>query len=816
MKQKHLILVFIYLVIFASALKAQLSNGLLERIGAWSFGPAAAVDLDSGRDLIYLSTGGMVLILDGSDRSNPQLISDEISTLGLVEDIYYDSLTQRLYVAAGEGGLDIWDVAVPSSPQHLSTTEVLYAGVETPVRNVDVFGNFAIVECGFAYIHSLDVSDPLNPIDVSFNGTMGNPAHDLYVSPDGQAHTTGAQFYVRLTIQPDGTLNSSSSREFNFGAGAVYGNDSLAYVGYLGNLYILHLPAAALPPLSVTNVNGIGDIIVQNNRAYIINSSGLQIWDVSNSENPILTGQLNQSLFGNKLALSEGYAYIADSHQGLRIIDVSNSSLPVEVGSYAVYGGTPDAFISGNYAYLSQYTDGMIILDISNPSVPIFVSNFTDADYVNEIYVENNFAYIADYYGGLRIVDITNPGNPIEVGNLNTLQAWKIKTAGNYAYVINATANNPDSLEIIDLSNPSSPQEVGVIEVSSITWDIDVSGNYVYISANDDGLKIIDVTNPASPTLAGTYTDHSVKDVQVIGNIAYIASSDFNGGFIILDVSNPSNPSLIHQYNPGGLPGPFDIAVVGNYAYLSAPVGTADIILLDITNLNNPIELENYTPPIGSSDIQAVGPYLYLASGPAGLEILLNTLIPVPVELTSFTASTLNGKVTLKWTTATEKNNYGFEIQRKQINSDWQKIGVVEGHGTTTETNTYEYVDNIGLIASNSVSYRLKQLNFDGSYEYSTELLVNNITPNKYVLEQNYPNPFNPSTVINYSIPSSGFVKLEAYNILGKKVATLVNEFKEAGSYEISFDGSNLASGIYLYSIQVGNFNSTKKMLLLK
>ena len=795
--------------------KAQSLNGPLERAGAWSFGPAVAVDVDTNRDLIFLSSGGSVLILNGTDRTNPQLISDGINTLGLVEDLYYDSLTQRLYVAAGEGGLDIWNVSIPSSPQHISTKEVQYFGVEVPVGNVDVFGNFAIVECGYGYVHSLDVSDPLNPIDVSFNGTMGNPAHDLYVSPDGQAHTTGAQYYVRLAIQPDGTFNTSSSREFNFGAGAVYGTESYAYVGYAGNLYILELPNAAAIPLSITDVNGIGDIIVQNNLAFIINSSGLQIWNVSNPNNPALTGQLTQSVYGSKMALAEGYLYIANSHDGLRIIDVNNPISPVEVGSYDVYSGTPDAFINGNYAYLSQYGDGMTILDISNPSSPQFMSNFSAADYVDEIYVQGDYAYVADFYGGLRIVDVSDPLNPFEVGNLNTLQAWRVRTAGNYAYVINATANNPDSLVIVDISNPNSPQKVGAIEVFNITWDIDVSGNYVYISANDDGLRIVDVSNPANPTLIGSYTNHSVNDVQVVGNIAYIVSSDFNGGFITLDVSNPALPLMIHQYNPSGFR-PFDVAVIGNYAYISSPIGQPDIFLLDITNPNNPIELDDFVPPIGASDIQAIGPYLYLADGPAGLQILRNTLIPIPVELTSFTATNLNNHIRLNWSTATETNNFGFEVQRKEISSDWQKIGFVTGHGTSTETNSYEYVDDISPLSFGSYLYRLKQMDFDGSFEYSHEVLVTNITPYTFLLEQNFPNPFNPNTVIKYSIAQTGVVTLKVYNILGKEITTLVNERKEAGNYEVTFDASELATGIYLYSIQSGDFSSIKKMLLLK
>ncbi len=806
--------ILLILLLFSYYTKAQ--NGILELAGSWSFGSAEAVDLDTERDLIFLSSGGTVLILDGSDRTNPLLLSDGIITTGFVEDLFYDSSTQRLYIAAGEGGLEIWDVSTSTSPQHLSTTEVLYVGAETPVGNVDVYGNFAIVECGFGYIHSLDVSDPLNPVDVSFNGTMGNPAYDLYVSPDGQAHTTGAQFYVRLAIQPDGTLNTSGAREFDFGAYPVYGNESVAYVGYAGYLYILELPNAAAPPLSITNMNGISDIIVMNNLAYILNSSGLQMWNVGDPINPFFTGQLSMSIYGSRLVVAEGYAYIANGYDGLKIVNVSDSTLPVLVGSYDVFGGTPDVFVKGDYAYLSQYSDGMIILDISDYSDPVFVSNFTDASYVDEIYVQGDYAYVADFYDGLKIVDVSNPQTPVEVGVLGTLQAGRIKVQGNYAYAINVTVNNPDSLEIIDVSNPSTPFEVGSIEVANITWDIDVSGNYVYIAAHNSGLRIINVSDPANPILAGVYADHTVHDVQVVGNTAYLASPDFNGGFIILDVSDPSNPTLINQYNPSGFPDPFDVAVKDNYAYISAPVGTADIILLDITNPNNPIELDDYNPPVGASDIQAVGPFLYIADGEGGVLILRNTLIPIPVELVSFRAENDNNIVTLTWITATELNNKGFEIQRKQGDAEWKNIGFVKGGGTSSQIRTYRFADDINEFREKSTSYRLKQIDFDGSCTYSDEVLVQNIFPSEYILEQNYPNPFNPSTTISYSIPVKSNVEIWIYNALGRSIRKIVNGEKEAGRYSVQLDAEGLPSGVYFYRIQAGNFVETRKMILLR
>ena len=186
----------------------------------------------------------------------------------------------------------------------------------------------------------------------------------------------------------------------------------------------------------------------------------------------------------------------------------------------------------------------------------------------------------------------------------------------------------------------------------------------------------------------------------------------------------------------------------------------------------------------------------------------------VPVELTSFAASAVNNNVTLNWSTATETNNQGFEVQRKAEDSEFEKLGYVAGFGTTTETKTYTYSDE--KVSSGSYTYRLKQIDFDGSYEYSPEVEVEVTTPVEYALEQNYPNPFNPSTTIKYSIPEDEFVKLAVYNLLGEEVATLVNNIQKAGRYEVGFNGSELSSGVYIYRIETGNFTSSKKLMLMK
>ncbi|GMU95606.1 choice-of-anchor D domain-containing protein [Ignavibacterium album] len=195
----------------------------------------------------------------------------------------------------------------------------------------------------------------------------------------------------------------------------------------------------------------------------------------------------------------------------------------------------------------------------------------------------------------------------------------------------------------------------------------------------------------------------------------------------------------------------------------------------------------------------------------------------VPVEMSTFYASVNGNDVNLVWTTATETNNRGFEIQRSVIltgakNLSWEVVGFVKGSGTTTEPNSYVFVDK--NLNSGKYLYRLKQVDYDGNFKYSTELEVIIGIPDKFVLEQNYPNPFNPSTKISFTIPNRvrNLVTLKIFDVLGNEIVTLVNEEKEAGRYEIEFnaDKYGLSSGIYLYQLKFGEYAAVKKFVLMK
>ncbi|MFZ1280863.1 MAG: T9SS type A sorting domain-containing protein [Ignavibacteriaceae bacterium] len=187
---------------------------------------------------------------------------------------------------------------------------------------------------------------------------------------------------------------------------------------------------------------------------------------------------------------------------------------------------------------------------------------------------------------------------------------------------------------------------------------------------------------------------------------------------------------------------------------------------------------------------------------------------PLPVELTSFAAVSHNQQVNLNWSTATELNNSGFEIQRSISNSEFVAVGFVKGVGTTTIQQDYSFSDK--NLSVGKYLYRLKQIDFNGQFEYSDEVEVDVVSLDNYSLLQNYPNPFNPTTKIGYILKDRSNVKVVVMNSLGEEVAVLVNELQDQGLHELDFNASNLSSGIYFYSIQTSNFSETKKMLLMK
>ncbi|NUN08962.1 MAG: T9SS type A sorting domain-containing protein [Ignavibacteriaceae bacterium] len=234
-------------------------------------------------------------------------------------------------------------------------------------------------------------------------------------------------------------------------------------------------------------------------------------------------------------------------------------------------------------------------------------------------------------------------------------------------------------------------------------------------------------------------------------------------------------------------------------------------------------------------------------TSPAGA-LQMSVEITVPVELSLFEGYYQNGKNILYWITSSEMNNRGFEIERNDLREDgaygsWITVGYVQGAGTSAEINRYNFSDD--KITGAKYIYRLKQIDFDGTVSYSKRVNIQSELPYDFTLEQNYPNPFSTTTKIKFTIPTLGLggtdeglggsaqgsgtigtsgdvpVTLKLYDLLGREVATLVNETKSPGAYEVTLDLSGslsgeISSGMYFYRLESGNNTITRKMIVIK
>jgi hypothetical protein len=283
---------------------------------------------------------------------------------------------------------------------------------------------------------------------------------------------------------------------------------------------------------------------------------------------------------------------------------------------------------------------------------------------------------------------------------------------------------------------------------------------------------------------------------------------------------------LTDIFVPNIAPGPtvvhfvYDATIPDVKAYVNGALAlTVPQVALNI-NGAGPFKVGGYSTSAGMSPGSVMDEFRYYSRALDAAEVLATWNISiVPVELTSFTASVTGSDVKLLWETASELNNSGFSIERKYSNTEFMEVGFVPGFGTTSEPKSYSFTDN--NLRSGIYSYRLKQIDFDGTFTYSDEVEVEVIAPASFSLDQNYPNPFNPSTRISFSLAVDSKVSLKIFDVLGQEVASLVNQDLTQGVHTYDFNAAGINSGVYFYKLEAtgvnGNeFTDVKKMILVK
>ena len=421
----------------------------------------------------------------------------------------------------------------------------------------------------------------------------------------------------------------------------------------------------------------------------------------------------------------------------------------------------------------------------------------TGYDYTTIKYDESgNELWVATYNGPDNSDDMANyivvdaSGNVYVAGASNTnpdFATIKYDNSGNELWVARYDSdNNLDAVEDLAVDN------AGNVYVTGPSFSLATNYDYVTIKYNSSGVEQW-VSSYNSPDNNGDVAYALALDD--LGNV-YVTGTSF--------VPSIGNDFATVKYDASGTE-----QWVARY---DGPLNSDDEVFAIAVDNNRNVYVAGFS-----------------LAGATNFDYDITTIKyeqePLPVELTSFTADVSEGKVILNWSTATETNNQGFEVQRKIISansqSDWSTIGFKEGVGTTTEKHEYSYVDNLSGIESASLQYRLKQVDFDGSYEYSDAVEIQIAQPNGFNLSQNYPNPFNPTTKISFNLAAESNVTLKVFDVLGREIRTLVNDKLTVGSYNIDFDATGMNSGVYFYKIEAAgidgsNYSSVKKMILTK
>ena len=334
---------------------------------------------------------------------------------------------------------------------------------------------------------------------------------------------------------------------------------------------------------------------------------------------------------------------------------------------------------------------------------------------------------------------------------------------------------NLDGTDVMDiLTGLNAPVDVALdLPANKIYWSENEVRSKRIRRCNFDGSNIEDVISGIDQA-GGICVDSKAGKIYWVdfGSEDRIMAADTNGTNIdtLLIVPNGSPRGIAVDNENNNIFWTDVLLNTINKANMNSTFSTAIV-----SNLNSPVGIDN------------------------------NWVIAVPVELTSFNASVLNNSVRLNWTTATEINNYGFEIERSSVSSkqplvNWEKVGFIKGNGTTSEEKNYSFIDK-NPTASNEFYYRLKQIDIDGTFKYSNQINVD-ITPNKFELFQNYPNPFNPATTIKFSIANESQVRIVVFNVIGQEIKELTNKQYKAGYYQLNFDAGEFPSGVYYYRIQ--------------
>ncbi|MBT3755149.1 MAG: T9SS type A sorting domain-containing protein [Candidatus Cloacimonetes bacterium] len=544
--------------------------------GNWPFGYSYSISSNEELDLVFVGSGGGVLVTDVSDPENPVIIS-EVRARSLVDGSYYDAATQRLYLAAYFSGIEIWDLSDLYNPVFLSRCPT----EPYPRGGIYASGDYVFAATVGYGLRIIDVSDPTDPFEVT-SITTGNNVWYMKVSGD----------YAYL-------VDSSSG------------------------LSVVDISDPLNPSIEATYPNATGDIYISGNYAYFAKYGfGLKIYDITDPLNAFEVGDCAVTGYPYRVAVYEDHAFVSGNECGLVAINIADPANPYLVSSNASnYKNI--AAVEGNI-YITSDSDGFISFDITNPASMQIVGGYGMPGYTTDMAVSGDYVYLGS--NGFRVLDVSDYSDPIEVGYAE-VDGGCVAVANTHVIYSPKSMGAPNRVNIMNVDDPTNPYREGFYTSPAMTYDLAAKNDLAFVACWWDGMRIIDFSNPSSPYLSAHvlgWTNGAIPGVDycyvqaldVQGDYAYVIDygpfqDDDTFGLYIINISDPSNSHVVTRYTNFVSRG-WDIDVEGDYAYIADSYGGMEVI--DISDPYAPTTISYCYLGDSAQGIHVDGDYAYIAN----------------------------------------------------------------------------------------------------------------------------------------------------------------------------------------------------------
>lgn len=760
---------------------------------------------------------GFVQVVDIADPGSAAVVG-WLNLAAAVDDVAVSG--HHAYVTT-ESALHVVDITYPWRP--LPVGEL---GLPAGAGGLAVRDGYAFVADGEAGLLVIDVADPALPLLRGWVNTFGHEDSDGDGTPDrytlgrvrdvalGQRYVIATSSIGLLTI--DATDPAEPRIAHHLASTALDGRLSLAGDRALVTTARGVQPIDVADPLApqllerVEALDAVSDIALSGDHAFAADErAGLQVIALADPQRP-------RSLWlpvpgrAHAVALSGDLAYVADADR-LRIVDIGEPDDLPPVGALDFGHSAGGIAISDDHAYLAV-TAGLAVVDLADPLNPRLVADAYTPGISSGVAVAGTHAYIADGYAGLQVIDIADPGAPRLVGAVATA-AWAhgVALAGSYAFVATSNAG----LQVIDVSEPTDPRPVGLVATPGNAEGVVIGGNLAYVTGEPFVLHVIDIADPLAPQplgvlapSAGWWDDYAGHDIALAGDYAYVVHR-YGKGLVVVDVSTPTNPLAVTEIDVPG----WGIAVHGAYAYVANP--GADLQVLEIADPASPRRIGSFHTRGTSADVAVHDGRMYVTG--AGLSVApLQCESALAVFVADLQARRDGRQGVVSWSVSQPQTGVEFRIWREAAG----QARTLLGEATPTAASAYRFVDLAAPDGAAEYWLEIVAADADATW-YGPAHLTAATLPAVAQLRQNRPNPFNPRTSLQYSLPQAGHVTLVVHDMLGRRVATLLDAVLAAGEWTAEWDGLDdhrlpAPSGLYVARLQTPDGVRSVKMTLAR